>query len=102
MKYKLKSGMQVELHDEDIKGISKLDSQHQQFSGKDMKQYFQYLHTHAMQKMQHISDHIVTDQNSIDAAAEYVMKFGTFKDFVKFIRYQMDANVAYHVLQSLK
>ena len=52
--------------------------------------------------MEHISEHIITDEDSIDIAAEYVAKNGTYKDFVKFLRYAMDHNLAYHLLESTK
>lgn len=99
MKYKTKAGVEVELHEEDVKAISKMNKE---FDFEKMEDYFKELHKHAMTKMQHISQHIVTDEDSIDKAAEYVAKFGTYEDFVKFIRYEMDANTAYHLLESVK
>lgn len=100
MKYKLKNGMEVDLHDEDIMAISKMHGD--DFGFEDMKEYFEELHKHAINKMEMISECIITDEDSIDKAAQYVAKNGTYMDFVKFLRYEMDANVAYHTLQSTK
>lgn len=99
MKYKTKAGVEVELHEEDVKAISKMNKE---FDFEKMEDYFKELHKHAMTKMQHISQHIVTDEDSIDKAAEYVAKFGTYEDFVKFIRYARDYDIAYHLLESVK
>ena len=98
MKFKLKNGMEVDLHDEDIMAISKMHGG----SFEEMSEYFEDLHKHAINKMEMISECIITDEDSIDKAAEYVAKNGTYMDFVKFLRYEMDANVAYHTLQSTK
>jgi hypothetical protein len=98
MKFKLKNGMEVDLHEEDIMAISKMKGG----DFAEMTEYFEDLHKHAMSKMEMISECIITDEDSIDKAAEYVAKNGTYMDFVKFIRYEMDANVAYHTLQSTK
>lgn len=103
MKYKTKAGVEVELHEQDMKAISKMyHEQEGEFEFEEMEEYFKELHKHAMAKMEHISHHIVTDEDSIDKAAGYVAKFGTYEDFVKFLRYEMDANVAYHLLESVK
>lgn len=99
MKYKTKAGVEVELHEEDVKAISKMNKE---FDFEKMEDYFKELHKHAMTKMQHISHHIVTDEDSIDKAAEYVAKFGTYEDFVKFLRYARDYDISYHLLNSVK
>lgn len=99
MKYKTKAGVEVELHEEDVNAISKMNKE---FDFEKMEDYFKELHKHAMTKMQHISQHIVTDEDSIDKAAEYVGKFGTYEDFVKFLRYARDYDIAYHLLESVK
>jgi hypothetical protein len=49
-----------------------------------------------------ISDTVLTDENSIDMAMEKVLKYGNAKDIAKFMRYAFDANVAYHLLESVK
>lgn len=100
MKYKTKAGVQVQLHEEDIKAINKMAED--EFDFEEMEDYFKDLHKHAISKMEHISEHIITDEDSIDIAAEYVAKNGTYKDFVKFLRYAMDHNLAYHLLESTK
>lgn len=105
MKFKLKNGMEVDLHDEDIKTIMNTYKSWQdedEFDSDKMLKYFEDLHKHAMSKMETISEKVITDEDSIDIAAEYVAKHGTYKDFVKFLRYEMDANVAYHSLESFK
>jgi galactokinase/mevalonate kinase-like predicted kinase len=70
--------------------------------GTDMENYFKELHKHAISKMEHISNHVITDEDSIDIALAHVAKYGTYHDFVKMLRYEMDANVAYHLLESTK
>lgn len=100
MKYKTKAGMEIQLHDEDVKKISQMYEE--EFDFEEMQNYFKDLHKHAISKMEHISEHIITDEDSIDIAAEYVAKNGTYKDFVKFLRYAMDHNLAYHLLESTK
>lgn len=101
MKYKLKNGTEVDLHEEDVKNIV-LMNKDEEFNSDKMLTYFKDLHKHAISKMETISEKVITDEDSIDIAAEYVAKHGTYKDFVKFIRYEMDANVAYHSLESFK
>ena len=100
MKFKLKNGMEVDLHDEDIKTIGKMAEE--EFDSEKMLKYFEDLHKHAISKMETISEKVITDEDSIDIAAEYVAKNGTYKDFVKFLRYEMDANVSMHSLESFK
>lgn len=98
MKYKLKSGQEIELHDEDVKAISML-------SGgvfEKMHEYFHDMHKHAVGKLEHISDHIITDEESLDMAMEDVAKNGTYHDFVKMLRYSRDYDISKHVLESIK
>ena len=101
MQFKTERGIDVELSEHDInkimtmKGVSKFDFE-------EMTEYFKDLHKHAIDKMQMISEHIITDEDSIDLAVEYVAKYGSYKDFVKFLRYQMDYNLAWHILESLE
>jgi hypothetical protein len=102
MKYKTKSGVEVDLTQEDAKEIAALYKISGPEKFEDMKEYFVDLHKHAVQKMEHISDHIITDEDSIDIAMEYVAKNGTYNDFVKMLRYEMDYNLAYHTLESSK
>lgn len=71
MKYKLKNGVEVDLHEDDIKGISKLNTAN---SFVDMEDYFKDLHKHAIEEMESISDHVIHDEDSIDMAAEFVAK----------------------------
>lgn len=49
-----------------------------------------------------ISESIITDEDSIDKAAEKVIRYGTNMDFVKFMRYARDYDIAYHSLESFK
>ena len=49
-----------------------------------------------------ISEHIITDEDSIDIAVEYVAKYGSYKDFVKMLRYSRDYDISYHILESGK
>jgi hypothetical protein len=72
------------------------------FDFDGMDKYFKDLHQHAISKMEHISEHIITDEDSIDIAAEYVAKNGTYMDFVKFLRYARDYDISYHILNSVK
>lgn len=105
MKFKLKNGMEVDLHDEDIKTIMntyKSWQDEEEVDFKDMEKYFKDLHKHAISKMETISQMVISDEDSIDLAAEHVAKHGTYMDFVKFIRYELDANTAYHILESVK
>lgn len=99
MKYKLKNGLEVDLHDEDIQSISKLNKEN---SFSNMNDYFIKLHKHAIEKMEDISDHVIYDEDSIDIAGEFVAKHGTYKDFVKFLRYSRDYDIAHHILESTK
>lgn len=101
MKYRLKTGMEIELHEEDVKNIANMYAA-ENFDGVGMQKYFEDLHKHAVGKMEHISEHIITDEESIDIAMEYVMRHGTYMDFVKMLRYSLDANLAYHTLESFK
>lgn len=48
MKYKTKAGVEVELHEEDVKAISKMNKE---FDFEKMEDYFKELHKHAMTKM---------------------------------------------------
>lgn len=100
MKYKLKSGMEVDLHDEDIKAISKMHSE--EFDFAEMDEYFKDLHKHAISKMEHISGKVITDEESIDMAMNHVMRFGTYHDFIKMLRYYFDWDLSYHLLESTK
>jgi hypothetical protein len=45
---------------------------------------------------------VISDEDSIDLAAEHVAKHGTYMDFVKFLRYSRDYDIAYHILESVK
>ena len=101
MKYKLKNGMQVDLHDEDMKAISHMYKE-EEFDISEMTKYFEDLHKHAVSKMEHISQHIITDEDSIDLATEYVAKHGTYMDFVKMLRYSRDYDISMHILESVK
>ena len=86
MQFKTERGVEIELSEHDInklmamKGVSKNGFE-------SMTEYFKDLHKHAIDKMEHISEHIITDEDSIDLAVEYVAKYGSYKDFVKFLRY---------------
>lgn len=100
MKYKLKSGMEVDLHEDDIKAIS--EKFKEEFGFEDMTEYFADLHKHAISKLEHISEMIITDEDSIDLAAVNVMKNGTYMDFAKFMRYSRDYDISKHLLESVK
>lgn len=100
MKYKLKSGIEVDLHEDDIKGISKLNDD--EFDFEDMEEYFSDLHKHATANLERISEMIITDEDDIDLAAVNVMKNGTYMDFAKFMRYSRDYDIAKHLLESVK
>jgi hypothetical protein len=102
MKYKTKGGVEVELTLEDAKEIAAMHNISGVEKFEKMKEYFEDLHKHAVQKMEHISDHIITDEDSIDMAMAYVSKNGTYEDFVKMLRYEMDYNLAWHTLESAK
>lgn len=101
MKYKLKNGMQVDLHEEDMKAISAMYAE-EVFDISEMTKYFEDLHKHAVSKMEHISQHIITDEDSLDLATEYVAKHGTYMDFVKMLRYSRDYDISMHILESVK
>lgn len=100
MKFKLKNGMEIDLHDEDIKAIGKMADE--EFDFEDMEDYFKDLHKHAISNLERISEMIITDENSIDLAAVNVMKNGTYMDFAKFMRYSRDYDIAKHLLESVK
>lgn len=105
MKFRLKNGTQIDLHDDDIKTIMntyKDWKDAEQFDSEQMLKYFEDLHKHAVGKMEHISQHIIKDEDSMDLAIEYVAKNGTYMDFVKMLRYARDYDIAYHVLESFK
>jgi hypothetical protein len=100
MKFKLKNGMEIDLHDEDIKAIGKMADE--EFDFEEMEEYFKDLHKHAIANLERISEMIITDENSIDLAAVNVMKNGTYMDFAKFMRYSRDYDIAKHLLESVK
>lgn len=103
MKIKLKNGTEVQLHDEDMEKIYKMWKEHvAEFDFDDMEKYFKQIHKHAMQKLEMISEMVLTDENSIDFAMQKVLKHGSSEDIAKFLRYSFDANVAYHLLESVK
>lgn len=106
MKIKLKNGMEVDLHDEDMKSIYKMykdwNKESEEFDFDEMTEYFKDLHKHAIHKMEMISGKVITDEDSLDIAMEYVAKNGTYHDFVKMLRYMADYNTAYHSLESFK
>lgn len=99
MKYKLMNGQQVQLHEEDIKKISNMNLN---FDIKKMENYLKDLHKHAIDKMERVSETIITDENSADIALENVLRNGTYIDFAKFLRYYSDMNISYHLLESVK
>jgi adenylosuccinate lyase len=98
MKYKLKTGQEIELNQEDVKEINKLFN-FEKLDFEKMQEYYEQLHHHAKAKLEEISEHIIQDEDDIDIAAEYVAKNGTYKDFVKMLRYMRDYDIAYHILQ---
>lgn len=100
MKYKLKSGLEVDLHEEDMKAIAEMYEG--KFDFEEMEEYFKDLHKHAISKMEHISNHVITDEDSIDIALAHVAKYGTYHDFVKMLRYARDYDISYHLLESIK
>lgn len=71
MKFKLKNGMEVDLHDEDIKTIMNTYKswQDEEVDFKDMEKYFKDLHKHAISKMETISQMVISDEDSIGLAA---------------------------------
>jgi hypothetical protein len=99
MKYKFKNGQEIEVTEEDLRELNKMFGLEVDF--EDMKEYYEELHKHAVQKMEHISERIITDEDSIDLAAEYVMKHGTAMDFIKFMRFARDYDISYHILESI-
>lgn len=107
MKFKFKNGMQVDLHEDDMKSIYKMykdwsKEEDIEFDTSEMTKYFEDLHKHAVGKMEHISQHIITDEDSMDLAIEYVAKNGTYMDFVKMLRYARDYDISVHILESFK
>lgn len=101
MKYKLKNGLEIDLHEEDIKNISEMHER-EDFDFEDMEEYFKDLHKHAISKMEMISHKVITDEDSIDMAMEYVAKFGSYNEFAKMLRYMADYNLAFHLLEASK
>lgn len=98
--------MEIELNELDIRDIVNLYGhkfvKESQIDFAEMNEYFEKMKVHAIQKMEHISDHVINDEEGIDIAAEFVAKNGTYHDFIKFLRYEMDHNLAYHILESTK
>lgn len=99
MKYKFKNGQELEVTDDDIRELNKIFGSGVDF--EDMKVYYEDLHKHAISKLEHISERIITDEDSIDKAAEYVFKHGTCMDFIKFMRYARDYDISHHILESI-
>lgn len=100
MKYKFKNGQEIEVTEEDLRELNKMFGSEVDF--EEMKKYYEELHKHAVQKMEHISERIITDEDSIDMAAEYVMRNGTYHDFIQMLRYYMDWDISMHILESVK
>lgn len=105
MKFKLKNGMEVDLHDEDIKTIMntyKSWQDEEEFDSDKMLKYFEDMKKKAISKMEHISQHLVSDEESIDKSLLYVMRNGSYYDFIQMLRYYMDWDISNHILASVK
>lgn len=105
MKFKLKNGMEVDLHDEDIKTIMntyKSWQDEEEFDFEDMEEYFEEMKKKAISKMEHISQHLVSDEESIEKSLLYVMRNGSYYDFIQMLRYYMDWDISNHILASVK
>lgn len=100
MKYKTKAGVQVQLHEEDIKAINKMAED--EFDFEDMEEYFEEMKKKAISKMEHVSQHLISDEESIDKSFLYVMRHGSYYDFIQMLRYYMDWDISNHILTSVK
>lgn len=104
MRYKTEHGIELDLTERDIRDITAMSKKNGVKNNvfDDMEEYFKHLHKKSVEHMEKISEHVITDEDSIDIAVEYVAKNGTYNDFIKMLRYEMDYNLAYHILESAK
>lgn len=100
MKYKFKNGQELEVTEEDLRELNKMFGSEVDF--EEMKEYYEDLHKHAISKLEHISQHLISDEESIDKSFLYVMRHGSYYDFIQMLRYYIDWDISHHILESLK
>lgn len=100
MKYRLKSGVEVDLHDEDIAAISKMNKG--EFDFQKLQHYFKDMHDKAHMNLQMISEDTIQSEKDMKKSLSKVIKYGSEEQIADYIIEAIECKVSYMLLQSMK
>jgi len=101
MKYKLKSGQEVELHDDDIKEISSW-TKSSTFDASKLEHYFTDMHKKAHMNIEMISDETIETERDMKMALAKVIRFGSEDEIADFIIEAIECKVSKMILESME
>lgn len=100
MKYKTKSGVEVELHDEDIKAISEMYEP--KFDASKLEHYFTDMWKKAHMNLEMIADESIDTEKDMKMSLAKVLRFGSEDEVADFIIEAIECKVSYMLLESMK
>lgn len=101
MKIKLKSGTEVDLHDEDIKMIADMYNK-DNFDPEKLEHYFTDMHKKAHMNLEMISDQTIDTEKDHKEAMATVLRYGTEEEVADFIIESIECLVSKMTLASMK
>ena len=100
MKYKTKAGVDVELHEDDMKAISEMYGK--KFDADKLESYFNEMHKKAHMNLEMISDDTIDTEKDMKHSLTKVLKYGTEEEVADFIIEAIECKVSKMILESMK
>lgn len=103
MKYKLKNGVEVDLHDEDMKAISELYNKDKEFDSEKLLKYF-----HDMWNKSKLNLEVISEESDLDTEKQlketycHVMKYGSAYDIADFTVELMEYMISKMIIKSME
>ena len=100
MKVKLKSGTEVDLHEEDMKMISEMYKGN--FDPEKLEHYFTEMHKKAHMNLEMISECTIETEKDMKDALSKVLKYGDEDEVADFIIESIECKVSKMILESME
>lgn len=100
MKVKLKNGVEVDLHEEDMKMIS--DMYKGNFDPEKLEQYFKDMHKKAHMNLEMLSEYTIDTEKDLKDALTKVIKYGNEEEVADFIVEAIECKVSKMILTSME
>ena len=101
MKIKLKSGTEVDLHEDDMKMISEMYNK-ENFDPEKLEHYFKEMHKKAHMNLEMISDYTIETEKDMKDALSKVLKYGSEDEVSDYIVEAIECKVSKMILESME